>query len=203
MTTDDTAGLPRCLNCGAPRTRDLCDACGLGAQEAELAIRRSFSRRTAVFLVGALAFVLLSGRYPPLELDGILIFVGLLFFITLGLGICLERRAVLHREVEALKRIYYGLVPVPWLIAFLLVGNGAFDTSKPVDYFTSVVSKVSIHGPYHTSRLVVHSWRDGHQFERLPVASADFDRFQPGDTVVVHVQGGLVGIPWVYSVSRH
>jgi hypothetical protein len=203
LATEHTASLSRCLHCGAPRTQDVCAACGLDSHAAEMALRRTFARRTAVFLVGALAFVLLSGRYPPLELDGMLIFGGVLFFLTLWLGIWLERRAVLHREVEALKRVYFGLVPIPWLIALLLVGNGAFDSGKPVDRLTSVVSKVAIHGPFPTRRLVVRSWRNGHQVERLSVGAADFDRFQPGDIIVVHVQSGLVGIPWVHSVSCH
>ena len=65
-----------------------------------------------MFLVGALAFVVASGRYPALELDGILIFIGVVFFLTLGLGMIVERRALRHTEVEALKRIYYGLIPL-------------------------------------------------------------------------------------------
>lgn len=194
--------MTRCLNCGADRAVDRCEACGLESAAAELALRRKFSNRTAIFLLGALAFVVAAGRYPPLELDGILIFVGVLFFVTLALGLWMERRAIRHLEVEALKRTYYSLVPVPWLLAVLLLGNGALDRLLPTNYTTRVVGKFAMRGPVPSRRLVVVSWRDGRRFERVPVAREDFDRFQPGDAVIVRVEDGLVGIPWVYSVYR-
>jgi hypothetical protein len=34
------------------------------------------------------------------------------------------------------------------------------------------------------------------------VDRVDFDRFRLGDGVVVLVQEGLAGIPWVYGVNR-
>ncbi|MFZ0636922.1 MAG: hypothetical protein WAM08_15485, partial [Candidatus Acidiferrales bacterium] len=93
----------------------------MSSTAAEFALRRRLLNRTAFLLLGALAFVFAAGRYPPLELDGILIFIGVLFFLTLGLGMLVERRALRHTEVEALKRVYYGLVPVPWLLGALLL----------------------------------------------------------------------------------
>jgi hypothetical protein len=48
---------------------------------AELSLRRRLLNRTAVFVLGALAFVAVAGRYPPLEIDGVLIFGGVLFFV--------------------------------------------------------------------------------------------------------------------------
>jgi hypothetical protein len=193
----------RCLNCGAERDADTCDACGLSSPAAEIALRRSFANRTAIFLVGALAVVVASGRYPPLELDAVLIFIGVLFFLTLGLGLWLERSATRHLEVEALKRSYFSLVPLPWLLAILLLGNGALDRRPPTGYVTHVESKFATPGPIHSRRLIVGSWRDGRRLERVAVGREDFDRFQPGDGIVVQVQGGLVGIPWVYAVYRH
>src|ERR1700747_1841514 len=93
---------------------------------------RSYSiARPCFWLVRSLGFVVASGRYPALELHGILIFIGVVFFLTLGLGMIVERRALRHMEVEALKRIYYGLIPLPWLLAILLFGNGALDRSPP------------------------------------------------------------------------
>jgi len=53
-----------------------------------------------------------------------------------------------------------------------------------------------------SGRLVVESWREGHRFERVAVSRTDYDRFHPGDFVVVRVGGGLVGIPWVAGVDR-
>ena len=193
--------MTHCLNCGAERTQDVCDACGLSSQAAEFVLRKRLLNRTAVFLLGAIAFVVTSGRYPALELDGILIFIGVLFFLTLGLAIWVERRALRHGEVEILKRAYYGLVPVPWLLAVLLLVNGAFDGSRPDVEPARIVEKFSMPGPVPLRRLIVTSWREGHGIERLPVDRGDFERFSSGESVDVRVAGGLVGIPWVAGVS--
>jgi hypothetical protein len=192
----------RCLNCGADRDADVCAACGLGETAAELSLRMKLLNRTALFLLGALVFVVASQRYPALELDGILIFIGLLFFFTLGLAIWVERRALRHTEVEALKRIYYGLIPLPWLLAGLLFGNGALDRAVAQPREVRIVGKFSMPGPVPSRRLVVTSWREGRRIERVPVDRGDFDRFSVGDMAIVDVKGGLVGIPWVAGVSR-
>src|SRR5207245_2361306 len=81
---------------------------------AEVLLRRRLMLRTAWFLVGAVLFLPASQLFPPLELDAILIFIGVMFFLVLGLGVWVERRARHHLEVEALKRVYFGFVPVPW-----------------------------------------------------------------------------------------
>ena len=43
--------------------------------------------------------------------------------------------------VEALKRIYFGLVPVPWLLAALLLMNGGFDRGPKAIWDARVVSR--------------------------------------------------------------
>src|ERR1700724_1465218 len=187
--------MTRCLNCGADP--DVGEACGLGSAAAEFSLRSKLLNRTAFFLLGAIAFVAASGRYPALDLDGILIFIGVLFFLTLGVAIWVERRALRHAEVEALKRVYYGLIPIPWLLALLLLANGALDRAPPRLEQTRVVGKFSMPGPVPSRRLVVTSWRAGRRFERIPVDRSDFDRFTSGDFVRVRVEEGLVGIPWV------
>jgi hypothetical protein len=194
--------MTRCLNCGSERDADVCAFCGLNSLAAEFSLRRRLLNRTAIFLLGALAFVVASGRYPALELDAIMIFIGVLFFLTLGVAVWVERRALRHAEVEALKRIYYGLIPVPWLLSILLLANGALDRAPPRLEETRVVGKFAMPGPVPSRRLVVTSWRAGRRFERLPVDRSDFDRFTSGDFVRVRVEEGLVGIPWVAGVSR-
>jgi len=194
--------MTRCLNCGAERDADVCSSCGLNSSAAEFSLRKRLLNHTAIFLLGALAFVVASNRYPPLELDGILIFIGVLFFVTLGIAMWLERRALHHAEVEALKRVYYGLIPIPWLLSALLLANAAADTARPKVIDTHVVGKFAMRGPVATRRLVVTSWRGGHRVERLPVDGGDFDRFSTGDAIEVKVGEGLVGIPWISGVSR-
>jgi hypothetical protein len=193
--------MTRCMNCGAERDADICGSCGLSSTAAEFLLRKNLLNRTGLFLLGAIAFVAASGRYPALDLDGILIFIGILFFLTLGLAIWLERRALRHVEVEALKRIYYGLIPVPWLLAGLLLANGALDHAPPRTVQAHVVGKFAMRGWLPSRRLIVTSWRDGHQVERLLVDSGDFDSTATGDTVDVRIKDGFVGIPWVLDVT--
>ena len=123
-------------------------------------------------------------------------------FLTLGLAMWVERCALRHAEVEALKRVYYGLIPLPWLLAALLLANGALDRA-PVQLETAkIVGKFSMRGPMPSRRLIVTSWREGRRVERVAVDRRDFDRFGVGDLVEVRVGQGLVGIPWVAGISR-
>jgi hypothetical protein len=194
--------MTRCLNCGADRTADQCEACGLASAAAELMLRRKLWNRIAIFVLGSLGFLVSVGWYPPLELDAILIFVGVLFFSTIWLAIWVERKAARRLEVEASKRIFFGLVPVPWLLAVLLFANGNLDRSKPVEWDARVIGKLALSMPLPNRRLIVSSWREGRRFERVSVDRDDFIRFHQGDSIVVKVEGGLAGIPWVYGVYR-
>src|SRR5277367_4134035 len=172
--------MTRCMNCGAERQADICASCGLSSSAAEFLLRKNLLNRTGLFLLGAIAFVAASGRYPALDLDGILIFIGVLFFLTLGIAMWVERRALRHVEVEALKRVYYGLIPLPWLLAVLLLGNGALDHTPPQIQSARVVGKFAMRGPVPSRRLIVLSWREGRRFERVPVDTADLGRFATG-----------------------
>jgi hypothetical protein len=130
---------------------------------AELLFRRRLVGRTAVFLVGSLAFPYVSQIYPPLDLDLMLVCFGLLFFVALTLAVILERRARQHKELEVLKRIYSGFIPLPWILAATLFVNGRLDSQKNMAYYpTDVVSKFNMKGIVRGSRrLHVHSWRAG------------------------------------------
>jgi hypothetical protein len=166
--------------------------------------RRRLLKRTGVFLVGSLAFPYVSQIYPPLDLDLMLIFFGVIFFVALTLAVILERRARNRQELEVLKRIYAGLILLPWILAATLFVNGRLDTQKNLTYLNAtVVSRYKMPGIVRgTRRLVVRSWREGQRYERLAVDADDYDRFQPGDQVNVGVEPGALGIPWYYGVYR-
>jgi hypothetical protein len=192
----------RCLDCGADRTADQCTACGLTTAAAEVVVRRRLVRRTAWFLVGIIIFVAAAQVFPALELDAILVFSGLVFFFSLALGYWIDQRARNHREVEAIKRIYFGMVPVPWIFAAMLFLNGKLDSSRPVQIPATVVGKFSTGGLPRSRRLMVTSWRNERRFERIAVDRDDFERFQRGDDVIIQAQKGALGVPWIYGVYR-
>jgi hypothetical protein len=196
--------MTRCLDCGAERIADQCPSCGLTSAAAEVMFRRRLLKRTAVFLAGSLAFPYVSQIYPPLDLDLMLVFFGLLFFIALTIAVVLDRRAQTRQEIEVLKRVYLGFIPLPWILAATLLANGALDSQKNVAYHATIVhSRYNMPGIVRgTRRLFVHSWRDGQKIERLAVNSDDYDRFRTGDSVAVGVKPGALGIPWYFGVYR-
>lgn len=196
--------MTRCLDCGSERLADQCPSCGLTSAAAEVMFRRRLLKRTAVFLVGSLTFPYASQIFPPLDLDLMLVFFGAIFFVGLAIAVVLDRRAQNRRELEALKRLYAGFIPLPWILAATLLVNGKLDVQKKVAYYpTTVDSRYNMPGVVRgTRRLYVHSWREGQKIERLAVNSDDYDRFRAGDAVVVGVEPGALGIPWYYGVYR-
>jgi hypothetical protein len=194
--------MTRCLDCGAERIADQCPYCGLTSAAAELTVRRRLVRRTAFFLVGIIVFVSAAQVYPPVDIDSILIFGGLVFFCSLALGYWIDYRARHRQELEVLKRIYFGMIPVPWILAGVLFLNGKLDNSAPTRIPATVVSKFSTGGLPRSRRLVVASWRYGRRIERIAVDQNDFDRFQRGDDILVQIQKGALSVPWVSGVYR-
>jgi hypothetical protein len=166
--------------------------------------RRRLLRRTAVFLAGSLIFPYITNLYPPLDLDWMMVFFGFIFFLALTMAVILDRRARSRRELEVLKRIYYGFIPLPWILAAALFLNGKLDSPKNVVYHaTSVDSRYYMKGVVlGIRRLFVRGWRDGQKIERLAVDADDFDRFHEGDQVSVGVAPGALRIPWFYGVYR-
>ncbi|HXR32062.1 MAG TPA: hypothetical protein VN830_00025 [Verrucomicrobiae bacterium] len=196
--------MTRCLDCGAERVADQCPVCGLTSAAAELVFRRRLLLQMAIFLTGSLLFPYVSQLYPPLDLDAMLVFFGLVFFLALTLAVFLERRAHARQEIEVLKRLFLGLIPIPFILLTALFLNGRLDSPKNVTYHAAgVYGRYQMKGVVRgTRRLFVKSWREGRRFERLAVDSDDYDRFRDGDKVVVGVEPGALGIPWFYGVYR-
>jgi len=196
--------MTRCLDCGAERDTDQCASCGLTADAAELVFRKRLIYRTLAFLAGSLCFPYVSQVFPPLDLDLMLVFFGVVFFIALALAVLLDRWARRHAEIEVVKRIFTGLLPLPWILTAILFVNGKFDSPKRIEYVPATVrATFYMKGVVRGSRrLVVNSWRPGRRFERIPVEADDYERFRVGDSLEVGVEPGLAGIPWVYGVYR-
>jgi hypothetical protein len=196
--------MTRCLDCGAERTTDQCPVCGLTSAAAELVFRRRLLRQMAIFLAGSLLFPYLSQVYPPLDIDAMLVFFGIVFFIAIFLAVLLERQARAGKGIQTLKHLFTGLIPVPFILSVALFVNGKLESPKEVTYHqTTVEGRYWMRGMVRgTRRLFVYSWRGDRKIERLAVDPDDFDRFQAGDRVNVAVGPGALGIPWFYGVYR-
>lgn len=196
--------MTRCLDCGSERTSDQCPNCGLTSAAAELVFRRRLLRQMAIFLAGSLLFPYVSQVYPPLDLDAMLVFFGFVFFVALVAAIFLEQRARARKDIEILKHLFTGLIPIPFILSAALFLNGKLDSPSNVDYHaTTVEGRYLMRGVVRgTRRLIVDSWRQGRHYERLAVDSDDYDRFHAGDKVNVGAAPGAVGIPWFYGVYR-
>jgi len=139
--------MTRCLDCGSERTADQCSACGLTSAAAEVMFRRRFLKRTIFFLAGSLAFPYVSQIYAPLDLDLMLVFFGVIFFIALSIAVVLDRRARNRQDLEVLKRIYAGFIPLPWILAATLFLNGKLEFTKKTDL-----------PRYNGGRPLQHAW---------------------------------------------
>jgi len=196
--------MTRCLDCGSQRNTDQCPVCGLTSAAAELLFRRRLLKQMAIFLVGSLLFPYVSQVYPPLDLDAMLVGFGLLFFVAVFLAVFLERRAHARKDIELLKHLFTGLIPIPFILSLVLFLNGKLDSPTNVVYHPATIEgRFFMHGVVRGSRrLFVYSWRQGRKYERLAVDVDDYDRFQKGDKVNVGVEPGALGIPWFYGVYR-
>jgi hypothetical protein len=196
--------MTRCLDCGSERTSDQCPSCGLTSAAAEVVFRKRLLWQMAIFLVGSLLFPTLSQIYPPLDLDAMLVFYGLVFFLALTLAIFLDRRAHARKEIELLKHLFTGLIPIPFILSFALFLNGRLDSPNNLEYHPATVEgRYFMRGVVRgTKRVFVYSWRSDRKYERLAVDSDDYDRFQAGDKVNVAVEPGALGIQWFYGVYR-
>src|SRR5258708_13081680 len=168
--------MTRCLDCGSERIADQWPCCGMPSAAAEVMLWRRVLEGTAVFLAGSVGFRYVSQIYPPVDLDLMLVLFGALFFFALAIAVVLDRRARNRRELEVLKRVYSGFIPLPWILAATLLMNGKLDSQKNVAYHpTTVDSRYNMPGIVRgTRRLFVHSWREGQKIERLAV---DFDDY--------------------------
>jgi hypothetical protein len=196
--------MTRCLDCGAELNGAQCTVCGLTPAAAELVFRRRLLLQTAIFLAGSLLFPYVSQIYAPLDIDAMLVFFGVVFFAALTMAVFLERGARARKDLQLLRHLFTGLIPVPFIFSVALFLNGRLDSPKHVTYHNSVVDeRYQMKGVVRgTRRLSVDSWRPDRRYERLAVDSDDFDRFHEGDKIVVGVEPGALGIPWFYGVYR-
>lgn len=118
--------------------------------------------------------------------------------------ICLSSAIILFRSENyewsgGVKSIFIALLP--WLLAALLLVNGAFDRSIEVPHQTKVIES----DIWQCCDVVtVESWRPGRKEETVYIFEI-FGRFRfffKGQALSVGIKSGALGMPWIGSVSR-
>ncbi len=192
----------RCPNCNGPLEDDWCDACQMDLPGLRRAAFRRLISKLGIFLLGILALVPGTRIYPPLEIDRMFIFFGVLFVVTLGLVMWVEYQLRRDRPAEIGSRILRSLVIVPWILTGLLLANGRFDRDPPQQHQAQVAGTFRSAGMVMTDRLVLPSWRSGRRWERVAVSARFIAGIRPGDSVQVFIKPGLAGIAWVAGVEK-
>src|SRR5258708_39840071 len=101
--------MTRCLDCGSERIVDQCPSCGLTSAAAELLFRKRLLKQTTFFLAGSLLFPYVTPIYAPLDLDLMLVFFGVCFFVALAGAALSDRPARNHHEFTRLRRVDAGI----------------------------------------------------------------------------------------------
>jgi len=192
----------RCPNCNETLEEEWCDACGMDLPRLRRAALHRLISKLGIFLLGILALVPATRIYPPLEIDRMFIFFGVLFVVALGLAVRVEYQLRRNRPAETGSRIFRSLVVVPWILTGLLLANGRFDRDPPQRHQAQVAGTFRSGGMAMTHRLVLPSWRSRRRWERVAVSAKLIAAVRTGDTVQVLIKPGLAGIAWVAGVEK-
>jgi hypothetical protein len=155
------------------------------------------------FILGAFLFaVSVTGPYPLLRAGPALLCVAAVFIVA-------GKILFSNPKPERISFGYATLVLLPWLLAALILMNGALDPEHEILHETVVV-KQDFYSPWDV--LTVRSWRPGRSTEALYIKTGfSFNSgkwsytgafFMSGKPVVIGVKPGAFGIPWISRISQ-
>lgn len=196
--------MSRCEKCSHRFTGDKCPRCGgspvLTRSQANDAVRTYI---WAMF-AGLLGALLVTYRYPLVDLDPPLILCLVVFFTPVVIHIVLVWRKVLSARFALLRSAYKWSGAAALVLALFLFLNGALDRSPTTEVRSVVTRKSASHGrggpTYYLT--VSPSWRPSRSNERLRVTGTTFGSVQTGDPVTIDLHAGACGLPWFSRVSR-
>jgi hypothetical protein len=167
-----------------------------------------------LFIVGAGALMFcVTGPYPVLGAGPILLGVGILLLFAASTLTTAAKygggEGAPRKSVWGVDGAHYILIALtPWLLAAVLVANGAFDHSQEVDYQTVLVDQDF--GRWW-DYLTVQSWRPGRTTETLYVKTGFNIHsgrywpgafFFPGQPITIGVRSGAFRMPWICRISQ-
>jgi len=189
--------MQKCSTCGNEFTGHTCPSCGGKPLPSAQQINKELKNYPIPCLVGLFGALAAVHFYPPVDRGSLFVLALCLFFIPGIFHVVSAVRKRLALDVNRLKSAYlYGGAAVV-LLALVIGGNGALDSS-PVKLVRSSIIRKSITSGRHstTHHFFVASWRPGRSTEDLAVAVPLYVRGSVGQAVTVEVHNGLFGLPW-------
>lgn len=194
--------MPKCPKCGTDFDGPRCPACGESAPASVKALNKHIQKHTYLLLAGLVGIIIGDYLYPPLDENPALILGLGLFFLPILMQIVIIVRKRLPSNVDRVCRVYDHSGSILILLAAFLIVNGIADRAPVRHVETSITRKYITSGRYTTNyHLVVSSWRQGQDQERLRVGGKAYHSMYVGELVVVEVHAGLFGLPWYSRVS--
>lgn len=191
-----------CTKCGAEFHGAWCLACGESAPDSVKALNKRVQKRWYLLLAGLVGIIIGDYLYPPLDENPALILGLGLFFLPILMQIVVIVCKRFPINVDRVRRVYDYSGSILILLAAFLIVNGIADRAPVRQVQTSITRKYITSGRYTTNyHLVVSSWRQGQDQERLRVSGKAYHSMYVGEPVVVEVHPGLFGLPWYSRVS--
>jgi len=192
-----------CPNCKHSFRGKLCPNCGGPPALTPAQINDALKVHTLVDLGGLIGILFATWRYPLLDQDPVLAAALFLFVVPIltYLFLAIRKRAAAH--LGLLKRLFaWSAGALVALVLFVAI-NGGLD-NHPSEMRPSVVLGKSASrgrgGTYYTI-YISPSWRAGKDTEKLPVNGQTYSAVYKGESVVIEVHQGALGLSWFSSVS--
>jgi hypothetical protein len=195
--------MQRCPKCAQAFEGGKCPACGEdapGSLATKLEINKSLSYFMMTDLGGLFGILVAAHFYPPLDTGAVMGVALVLFFIPTAMILAVRKNPAAHAE-RVRKTCAWSAIALVSFAIFLFL-NGNLDRNPPVQIQTTLIRKSVARGrggPNY-SLIVAPSWRQGRRDEELNVSGATFSKVRIGESVLVVVHRGLLGLPWFSNV---
>jgi hypothetical protein len=185
-----------CTKCKKRFSGEVCPVCGEKEATIHLSapLLHTFIGFMAVGLVTILAFAKI---YRPVDSTGVSKWVIVLFLIPTVPHLVIALRGGWPEAVGALRKAYLCCGISLWLVAAALLANGALD-SKALEEVRATVTgrRHSTQRSGETYQIEIEAESFGKKKHLLDVNRDLYCVLNPGDTVLVEIHSGELGLPW-------
>src|SRR5271169_102352 len=135
--------MAHCANCARSFHGSECPVCGGPAARSPKQLDQSLKKYEYVILGGLTASLLATRRYPPLDINPILLICLLLFFTPVLTHLVLAVRKRIASQFDLLRGVYKWTGVALMATSAILFVNGALDKSPSTQFHACVVRKAA------------------------------------------------------------